>query len=1714
MGTRFSQGRRKPVPNEKPPYVSENEQTTYVSKKEINYLTKIFQFVNNDRKKGEFCDTIVASRNQYFMVHSIMLACNSYIFRNITERYSNHNKRLTIYVDSIKPHIFELLLEYIYTGKLGLKRTNVAEVSMAAMDLKIPTICELCTNFIQDMDLEQALIIILTKNIPLSNQVFRMAFQFVENNFSKVCEHELYMKIEINVLSRLLSSDNLNIRWELEVLDNLLKWTYHSFKNRKIYFTTLIKHVRFTQMTMQELRYACTMAKLFRESSVCEIVVAESVRQRYQLLRGDINHTSENPRNCFKTAEENSTTGANNCLTSSVLEGNIQSKQNITQICGGESCVNNAKSDLVPKLNSEEICNYNRNCHFSPNVFNDIQSFMGNSMNARSCENISSVQLNKRDEKLQTQSKTESSLNKSSFNQFKEILDGSNQLVKSTTEFKSDLTKQKAVTHDNTAQINGVPVLIEKSASVLLSKRSNAIDLSSGIYNLFDYTTEINPLCGKLFSLDNSSKIKTICGQTKNLRIKRQSKMRLFIKSNRLKVNNKISKILHKRTPGVSCMFVRRKKPTIIKDSYLTLKPKTVLGDVENGSINNKKHFPSASHIFSKNKMFTCYNNDTTTVRRYGRVKYIEGGFSNCVISNSEASSGTELENDENSNNEHSTPLDETGVKLDHIPQPEEQAHDRVTFQNDIEDENIEVTPVIHGAVIRLTKTDLSSDDEKKTLPDFHKRITYGTNISIRTAEPLYSGTNVTSAYIWENSSISRPVIMMKNTDFNYNLPNVCSVLSTTDNISTTLPDLTTFLTQRRNSVDVCTDLLRFARKRAMPKKCFSDEVLSVWETELKRGISEAAEKYKHNVLFNKKNQKVRMVSRIVEVDSHSSEAPVTKNDKNNSQNTKSEELKPNSSKKSNLVLHFSTECCLDNVSDVDYNRENKIGTNDKDNQTNGDNYDSAKEETASLDILSIQAVPACSCASMPSLDWNDYPEEALYGYIHEEPISTSAFNREPRKPQEIFTKDERDTLKCVVIASDIKTCNECKDIEPTSESSPPRKTTETQNINIDLAEQEKDSANYVVVGSNMEEYNVSKNSKDASTSASPKLINQAQKTRQPEEINIDLAKQEQDTVKYVVVGGNMKRCKICKNVKATSTPPPKEINEPQETGQPEEIDINLAKQKQDTVEYVVFGSNVEKCKLCKNLKTASTSPKKINRAQQTRQPEEVNLTKQEQDNVNYTMAGRRMERCRICKNFKVVSTSDPPKEISQAQETREPREIDIDLAKQEQDTVKYVVAGNKMERCKICKKFKAVSTSASPNEISEPQETRQPGEIDIDLAKQEQDTVEYVVAGSKMERCKICKKFKFVSTSASPNEISEPQETREPGEIDIDLAKQEQDTVKYVVVGSKMERCKICKNFKVASPSASPKEISEPQETRQFGEIDIDLAKQEQDTVNYTVVGSKMERCKICKNFKLASASASPREISEPQEISRDFAKQEQKSIKYVVAGSNVETCNACRALVPFSTFALSKETREPREINIDLAKQEQDTAEYVVLEDTKEKCDTCKNMESLPTPTTSTQLQEVNIDLAEQAEGSTKYFVTNDNKYIGTNAVSTSRTVKEVYQPQDINVHFAEPEPTCHYCLVDDIDDTVDVSSSFLTFQEPCCCCNKPHSFETEFTQILEDHIAQPCCAHVVTRNLTSMCEDNLLSCSSSTSSLEAFDFLFTNHADNFDLKFTNID
>ncbi|GAB1609683.1 kelch-like protein 20 [Argonauta hians] len=280
MGARFSKGQRKSDLKEKATCVYENgPNTPFVSEKEMHYLTQMLQFVNDDRKKGKFCDTIVASRNKYFKAHSIILACNSHLFRNIAEKHKQENKkRITICMDSIHPHIFELLLEYIYTGKLFLRKTTVAEVSMAAMDLKIPSICNLCNYFIKDMDSEQALLILLTRNICPSNDVFRKALCHVEDNFSVVVKHKLYMKLNSNVLEKILSSDNLNVRWELEVLDNLLKWTYHSHRCRRNYFPQLVKSVRFTQMTLQELRCACTMAEMFRVCKVYEAVINEAIR--------------------------------------------------------------------------------------------------------------------------------------------------------------------------------------------------------------------------------------------------------------------------------------------------------------------------------------------------------------------------------------------------------------------------------------------------------------------------------------------------------------------------------------------------------------------------------------------------------------------------------------------------------------------------------------------------------------------------------------------------------------------------------------------------------------------------------------------------------------------------------------------------------------------------------------------------------------------------------------------------------------------------------------------------------------------------------------------------------------------------------------------------------------------------------------------------------------------------------------------------------------------------------------------------------------------------------------------------------------------------------------------------------------------------------------------------------------------------------------------
>ncbi|XP_078001846.1 zinc finger and BTB domain-containing protein 48 isoform X1 [Phascolarctos cinereus] len=109
----------------------------------VQHSVRVLQELNKQREKGQYCDATLDVGGLVFKAHWSVLACCSHFFQSL---YGDG----TVGSVSLPPgfaEIFGLLLDFFYTGHLALTAGNLDKVLLAARELRVPEIVELCQSF-------------------------------------------------------------------------------------------------------------------------------------------------------------------------------------------------------------------------------------------------------------------------------------------------------------------------------------------------------------------------------------------------------------------------------------------------------------------------------------------------------------------------------------------------------------------------------------------------------------------------------------------------------------------------------------------------------------------------------------------------------------------------------------------------------------------------------------------------------------------------------------------------------------------------------------------------------------------------------------------------------------------------------------------------------------------------------------------------------------------------------------------------------------------------------------------------------------------------------------------------------------------------------------------------------------------------------------------------------------------------------------------------------------------------------------------------------------------------------------------------------------------------------------------------------------------------------------------------------------------------------
>ncbi|GES81070.1 carbohydrate-binding module family 13 protein [Rhizophagus clarus] len=207
----------------------------------IKFLPRLSQnlleILNDD---DEYYDVTIEVGNdpkvKIFRAHMVILSCRSPHLREIllVDKKKNDGNFPLIKLPDILPEIFEIILRYIYSGRLSLKECDTSDIIKLLVAAKELDLREL-TTYIQSFLIENKVnwmeknfnLIYRTSLKKIRNETFLSLQKFcndlISNEPDKIFESSDFTSIPAEILISVIKEDSLQMS-EIQIWDHVLKW--------------------------------------------------------------------------------------------------------------------------------------------------------------------------------------------------------------------------------------------------------------------------------------------------------------------------------------------------------------------------------------------------------------------------------------------------------------------------------------------------------------------------------------------------------------------------------------------------------------------------------------------------------------------------------------------------------------------------------------------------------------------------------------------------------------------------------------------------------------------------------------------------------------------------------------------------------------------------------------------------------------------------------------------------------------------------------------------------------------------------------------------------------------------------------------------------------------------------------------------------------------------------------------------------------------------------------------------------------------------------------------------------------------------------------------------------------------------------------------------------------------------------------------------------
>ncbi|XP_064479479.1 kelch-like protein 24 [Ornithodoros turicata] len=216
------------------------------------HLLQMSRFCQTLWEERPMTDVEVHVETRVFPAHKFILTCHSPYFLKLLLK--TKPEMLKVQLNGITQGSFQVLLKYMYTGRLELTCQNIVDVFQAAKHLQMKNIKEKCAEVLTSSPDEplHALFVYVSGKRLGTKAAWQKAFKTILHNFQQVMHFPEFIQLDLEHVCEILSADVIQAHSECELFWWALKWLNADWSRRECEAVQLLKCIRFSAMQMKE----------------------------------------------------------------------------------------------------------------------------------------------------------------------------------------------------------------------------------------------------------------------------------------------------------------------------------------------------------------------------------------------------------------------------------------------------------------------------------------------------------------------------------------------------------------------------------------------------------------------------------------------------------------------------------------------------------------------------------------------------------------------------------------------------------------------------------------------------------------------------------------------------------------------------------------------------------------------------------------------------------------------------------------------------------------------------------------------------------------------------------------------------------------------------------------------------------------------------------------------------------------------------------------------------------------------------------------------------------------------------------------------------------------------------------------------------------------------------------------------------------------------